>query len=289
MCACITPRPGRAVPARPRRRAAQDRSRRLLRPAQDRAAGAARWRRSTPGSPAASGSRAASAPRSTSSRSEADLRIKVNPLAHWTKDDVQDYMLNNRLPRHPLVRQGYPSIGCAPCTSRVAAGRGRTRRPLARAGKGRMRHPFHQWQAGARPAAAGRARHERDRHRPGFRGRRLDPSGRAAGRSAGRGRRRCWPSISAPPTIPAGCRSRLGEIDLIRVAFPSFADGRGFTIARRLRLMGYQGRLRAAGHVIADQYAMARRVGLRRGRDLRRSRRAASPGAVAGPGRLARA
>jgi uncharacterized protein (DUF934 family) len=48
---------------------------------------------------------------------------------------------------------------------------------------------------------------------------------------------------------------------LIRVAFPSFADGRGFTIARRLRLRGYRGRLRAAGHVIADQYAMARRAG----------------------------
>ena len=48
---------------------------------------------------------------------------------------------------------------------------------------------------------------------------------------------------------------------MIRVAFPSFADGRGFTIARRLRLMGYTGRLRAAGHVIADQYTMARRSG----------------------------
>ena len=49
--------------------------------------------------------------------------------------------------------------------------------------------------------------------------------------------------------------------NLIRVAFPSFADGRGFTIARVLRRRGYTGRLRAAGHVIADQYAMARRSG----------------------------
>ena len=48
---------------------------------------------------------------------------------------------------------------------------------------------------------------------------------------------------------------------MIRVDFPSFADGRGFTIARVLRLMGYDGRLRARGHVIADQYAMARRSG----------------------------
>ena len=43
--------------------------------------------------------------------------------------------------------------------------------------------------------------------------------------------------------------------------FPSAADGRGYSIARQLRLMGYTGRLRARGHVIADQYAMARRSG----------------------------
>ena len=49
-------------------------------------------------------------------------RIKINPLAHWQPGDVQDYMINNRLPHHPLVAQGFPSIGCAPCTSPVAAG-----------------------------------------------------------------------------------------------------------------------------------------------------------------------
>lgn len=49
-------------------------------------------------------------------------RLKINPLAHWDPADVQDYMINNRLPRHPLVARGYPSIGCAPCTSPVAAG-----------------------------------------------------------------------------------------------------------------------------------------------------------------------
>lgn len=49
-------------------------------------------------------------------------RIKVNPLAHWTPKNVQDYMANNGLPRHPLVAKGYPSIGCAPCTTPVAEG-----------------------------------------------------------------------------------------------------------------------------------------------------------------------
>ena len=54
---------------------------------------------------------------------------------------------------------------------------------------------------------------------------------------------------------------RLGDIEAVRVAFPSSADGRGFTIAAILRRAGFGGRLRAAGHVLADQYAMARRVG----------------------------
>ena len=49
-------------------------------------------------------------------------RMKINPLAHWAPEDVRAYMDENRLPRHPLVAKGYPSIGCAPCTSPVAAG-----------------------------------------------------------------------------------------------------------------------------------------------------------------------
>ena len=53
----------------------------------------------------------------------------------------------------------------------------------------------------------------------------------------------------------------FGRIALIRIAFPSPGDGRGFSLARHLRLLGYRGRLRACGHVLADQYAMARRNG----------------------------
>jgi uncharacterized protein (DUF934 family) len=62
-------------------------------------------------------------------------------------------------------------------------------------------------------------------------------------------------------TDPSELAKSLSGVEMIRVDFPSFADGRGFTIARHLRLNGYQGRLRAKGHVISDQYAMARRVG----------------------------
>ncbi|WP_371224511.1 DUF934 domain-containing protein [Roseovarius sp. 2305UL8-3] len=60
---------------------------------------------------------------------------------------------------------------------------------------------------------------------------------------------------------PVELAGRLEDIPMIRVDFPSFSDGRGFTIARQLRLMGYKGRLRARGHIIADQYTMARRAG----------------------------
>lgn len=49
--------------------------------------------------------------------------------------------------------------------------------------------------------------------------------------------------------------------DLIAIEFPAMTDGRGFSLARRLRGIGYQGRLRAVGRLVADQYAMARRVG----------------------------
>ena len=65
-------------------------------------------------------------------------------------------------------------------------------------------------------------------------------------------------AASADPRELAG---RLPMLTLIRIDFPSFADGRGFTIARQLRLMGFRGRLRARGHVISDQYTMARRAG----------------------------
>jgi uncharacterized protein (DUF934 family) len=60
---------------------------------------------------------------------------------------------------------------------------------------------------------------------------------------------------------PTLLRDHLSGLTMIRVAFPAFNDGRAFTIARRLREMGYAGTLRALGPVIADQYAMARRVG----------------------------
>lgn len=65
----------------------------------------------------------------------------------------------------------------------------------------------------------------------------------------------------APGDDPRALAGRLDALRLVRIAFPGFADGRGFTLARQLRAMGYAGRMRAVGHVLADQYAMARRAG----------------------------
>ncbi len=68
------------------------------------------------------------------------------------------------------------------------------------------------------------------------------------------------PVVLAPDTDPASLGDHLDQ-DLVAIDFPSFSDGRGFTLARLLREKGYKGRLRAVGGLIADQYAMARRVG----------------------------
>lgn len=49
-------------------------------------------------------------------------RFRFNPLADWSLEQLEDYTVEHDLPRHPLVEDGYPSIGCMPCTRRVAAG-----------------------------------------------------------------------------------------------------------------------------------------------------------------------
>ena len=67
--------------------------------------------------------------------------------------------------------------------------------------------------------------------------------------------------VLAPDADVAALQPLLSRIDLIKVPFDNFSDGRGFSLAVRLRRAGYAGRLRAFGHVIADQYAHARRCG----------------------------
>ncbi|EBA11620.1 DUF934 domain-containing protein [Roseobacter sp. CCS2] len=71
----------------------------------------------------------------------------------------------------------------------------------------------------------------------------------------------CDYGIDLPSDTPPDALIGLDNAPMIRIAFPSSADGRGFTLAAMLRRAGYKGRLRAKGHVLADQYAMARRSG----------------------------
>ncbi len=52
----------------------------------------------------------------------ADGILKIHPILRWTKRDVWTYLHEHKLPEHPLLREGYLSIGCAPCTRPVTAG-----------------------------------------------------------------------------------------------------------------------------------------------------------------------
>ena len=53
---------------------------------------------------------------------DTDGRYKVNPLANWQLDDLKAYIETHQLPRNPLVKDGYLSIGCMPCTQKVEEG-----------------------------------------------------------------------------------------------------------------------------------------------------------------------
>jgi phosphoadenosine phosphosulfate reductase len=53
---------------------------------------------------------------------EAKGKVKVSPLARWTQDQMDRYIADNGVLVNPLQYDGYPSIGCWPCTRRVAAG-----------------------------------------------------------------------------------------------------------------------------------------------------------------------
>jgi len=70
-----------------------------------------------------------------------DGLLKINPLLNWTKADVQRYMAENNLPKHPLFEKGYRSVGCAPCT--IAIGVNDDERAGRWAGKGKVECGLH--------------------------------------------------------------------------------------------------------------------------------------------------
>ena len=169
---------------------------------------------------------------------DADGRIKVNPLAHWSSEDVRDYMDNNRLPRHRWWRRVSHRSAARPAPP-ARPGRGCARRALARLQQRRMRNSLRR--RAYRPH--GNKEHNmtvivrdtgfaKEDWRHGF----VNPEQIPAND-------RTELAVDlASDANPEVLREHLADVRLIRVDFPSFADGRGFTIARVLKLMGYGGR-----------------------------------------------
>ena len=69
-------------------------------------------------------------------------KLKFNPFANVSREEIEAIYKLAKLPPHPLVASGYLSVGCMPCSSRTAPGRRCACRPLARPGQDRMRHPY---------------------------------------------------------------------------------------------------------------------------------------------------
>ena len=100
-----------------------DRPRPVLRAAQGPAAGRGRSPSTTPGPPACAATRPTTgSSRRSSAGTRRKRKVKVSPLARWTDDDVDRYIAENDVLVNPLLYDGYPSIGCGPCTRRVAPG-----------------------------------------------------------------------------------------------------------------------------------------------------------------------
>jgi phosphoadenosine phosphosulfate reductase len=76
--------------------------------------------------------------------------VKVNPIAPWTHDDIDGYIADRGLPKHPLNDKGYPSIGCWPCTKPVAPGE--DPRAGRWAGTGKLECGLHGWTPSAEPS-----------------------------------------------------------------------------------------------------------------------------------------
>jgi phosphoadenosine phosphosulfate reductase len=72
---------------------------------------------------------------------QGDGLLKINPLLNWTKADVNRYIEEHNLPRHPLYEKGYRSVGCAPCT--IAIGVNDDERAGRWAGRGKVECGLH--------------------------------------------------------------------------------------------------------------------------------------------------
>ena len=206
-----------------------------------------------------------------------DDRIKVNPLAYFTNEDVEAYKAAHDLPNHPLYQNGYKSIGCAPCTSAVAEGedpragrwRGRDKREcgIHFDVNGSIAKPVSQskltlfrdgefksdpWKAWAEGDEAGEVRYT---HVP--------VSVFLAHREAFLANPHPLGLLVNPGEKVEDMAGDLARFDSIAINFPAFTDGRGYSSARLIReRYGYEGELRAVGDVLTDQIPFMRRCGI---------------------------
>jgi len=206
-----------------------------------------------------------------------DDRIKVNPLAYWSDEDVVAYRKAHDLPAHPLYDKGFKSIGCAPCTSAVAEGED------ARAGRWRgldkKECGIHFDFNGAIAAPMAKVEHNLWKNGAFI----ADPfTPWTDAYEAGTARYTHIPlklflanreAVLASPhplglLVSPGERVEAAAADLSRFAsvailFPAFTDGRGYTTARLLtERFGYKGEIRAVGDVLQDQIPLMRRCGI---------------------------
>ncbi len=179
---------------------------------------------------------------------DAEQRLKINPLAHWSRDDLAAYIDKHNLPRHPLVAKGYKSIGCAPCTT--PSGTIEDERAGRWRGQKKTECGIHFGQA-PRGVIVTDEGFADDDWIHGFHA--FDALPTQASHALAIDLKNDFPANNLLPWI--------AKIGMIRIEFPVFSDGRGFSLACQLRLLGFVGRLRAKGHILADQYAMARRSG----------------------------
>ena len=207
-----------------------------------------------------------------------DDRIKVNPLAYFSDEDVTAYKAKHDLPEHPLYHMGYKSIGCAPCTSVVAEGEdpraGRWRglnkkecgihfdfngaiaKPMAAQDLNLFKDgafvadPFRAWAEGDDPAKV------RYTHVP--------LAIFLENREAFLANPHPLGLLVAPGEDVTLVAGDLGRFASIALSFPAFTDGRNYSSARLLtERLGFTGELRAVRDVLHDQIPLMLRCGIR--------------------------
>lgn len=205
-----------------------------------------------------------------------DGMVKVNPLAHWTQDDVVAYKLAHNLPEHELVAQGYPSIGCAVCTTQVKQGedprsgrwRGREKEEcgihidMPGQGDTAMGEPTQIFKDG-RFSDDNWSRLGEDEGAEGAMFKHVPFSQFVAARDAFMATNGFLGLLVSPDDRVEDISQDVSRFASIAVEFPSFGDGRGYSTARLLReRYGFKGEIRAVGDVLIDQVPLMMRCGV---------------------------